>query len=79
MHVNSVVALGSVLYDSALVCCLNFRQHIEATLSEGKHMTHLNRFGVYIMNTDTWVYVMDDFGTLVPLENVASNYFYRFS
>lgn len=42
-------------------------------------MQHLNRFGVYIINTDIWVYVMDDFGTLVPLENVESNYFYRFS
>lgn len=40
MHVNSVVALGSVLYDSALVCCLKFRQHIEATFPKENTMAY---------------------------------------
>jgi hypothetical protein len=43
-------------------------------------MRHNLLFGVYTVDTDLEIYVMDDFGTLVPLEfNHNSNYFFRFS
>jgi hypothetical protein len=44
---------------------------------------HVPLFGVYVVDTDSHLYVMDDFGSLVSLTNetfaFASNAFYRFS
>lgn len=43
-------------------------------------MQHLFIYGVYIVDTTTDIYVMDDFGSMIVLNNnIPSNLFYRFS
>lgn len=59
----------------------NTKQHIQTFFFlKGNNMQHLFIYGVYIVDTTTDIYVMDDFGSMIVLNNnIPSNLFYRFS
>ena len=56
---------------------------LDAGMNLEPKIDHIPLFGVYVVDTDSHLYAMDDFGSLVSLTDetfaFASNAFYRFS
>ena len=56
---------------------------LDAGMNLEPKIDHIPLFGVYVVDTDSHLYAMDDFGSLVSLTDetfaFASNVFYRFS